>query len=444
MEKKRLLAILLTAILVISALIGCAKGSGKDQAGKQKDDGVTLHVILSENDQTKDLIHYFSQFTKKTGIKIDYEIMAESSYMDKMTLGMSSKNQQYDVVMASPATLGTLLDGGWVQSLEPYLSDSSITDKNWRKGLSDSMLSVAKRDGKRYAVPYNMGVSILYYNKAMFKDAGLDPDNPPTTLPDVLKAAKKLNDPAHGKYGISFRATREGNANTFLWAMLWMACGGSWEDADGKLDFSNIGGHQAVEATGFFAQFHKYAPVGINSYGYEEAQLAFQQGLTAMWIDTSILAGNVLNKKESNVSGDVGFAAFTEGHAIGSPWMFLMASKTKHPKEAWKFLQFVSGYDLQMAQVKSGVQTGPVRTDVLNDPNINQYFNADLAKAVDYALAHDPISNYFPAINEMTEIRSLLAVKIADVALGKQDSQTAITELGKQVDALLKRDGVVQ
>lgn len=444
---------MLTVVLIAGVLAGCGKtestGSSpavSDSANEESDSAkdVTINVILSENDQTKDMLNYLPQFEEETGIHVEYEIMAESSYMDKMLLGLSSNNQQYDVVMASPATIGSILDGGWVQPLDSYIADESVTDPDWLNGLSDSMLSLAVVDGERYAVPYNMGVNILYYNKAMFEEAGLDPDNPPTTLQEVLEAAEKLNDPDNGKYGIAFRASREGNANTFLWAMLWMACGGSWEDENGVVNYSRIGGAEAVTATDYFAKFHNYAPTGINSYGYEEAQLAFQQGLTAMWIDTSILAGGVLDAEDSLVSENVGFAAFTEGHAIGSPWMFLMASKTEHPTEAWKFMQWVSGYDLQMEQVKSGVQTGPVRSDVLNDPDIDQYFDAGLAKAVNYALEHDPISNYFPAINEMTEIRSLLAVEIADVALGSKDSQTAIDELWSGVEELLTRDGVIE
>lgn len=446
--KKRGFAILMSVVLLTGSLAGCAKSDNPDDGSKKAEkpngDTVTLNVILSENEQTKDLLNYFDQFEEESGIKINYEIMAESSYMDKMMLGLSSNNQQYDVVMASPATIGTILDGGWVQPLDPYLEDENLTDKAWKDGLSDSMLSIAEMDGKRYAVPYNMGVNILYYNKVMFKDAGLDPENPPTTLEDVLKSAETLNNPDKNQYGISFRASREGNANTFLWAMLWMICGGSWEDAEGIVDYSRIGEKEAVEATDYFAKFHEYAPAGISSYGYEEAQLAFQQGLSAMWIDTSILANGVLDSNESQVAEDVGFAAFTEGHAIGSPWMFLMASKTEHPEEAWKFMQFVSGYELQMEQVKSGVQTGPVRTDVLGDPQIGEYFNEDLAEAVNYALEHDPISNYFPAINEMTEIRSLLAIQIADVALGKIDSQSAIDQLWNDVEELLKREGVIE
>ena len=250
--KKRAFAILLITVLSAGMLSGCRGSDGKDdgtgKAGKKDDETVTLNVILSENKQTKDMLNYFDQFEEESGIKINYEIMAESSYMDKMMLGLSSNNQQYDVVMASPATIGTILDGGWVQSLEPYLADESLTKSAWREGLSDSMLSLAVVDGERYAVPYNMGVNILYYNKAMFKEAGLDPEDPPTTLEEVLKAAKTLNAPEENKYGISFRASREGNANTFLWAMLWMICGGSWEDAEGGIDYSQIGGKEAVKA----------------------------------------------------------------------------------------------------------------------------------------------------------------------------------------------------
>ena len=163
-----------------------------------------------------------------------------------------------------------------------------------------------------------------------------------------------------------------------------------------------------------------------------------------MWIDTSILAGNVLNENDSKVAKDVGFSALVDGgHAIGAPWLFMMGSKTEHPAEAWKVMQWVSGYDVQMSQVKAGVQPSPVRTDVLMDPKINEYMNQELAAAVDKALSNNPISNYFPPVGSMSEIRSLLAVSIADVALGKMDAKTATDQLWKDVEEVLKRDGVI-
>lgn len=450
---------LIAVLLVLVMLLGCFAGCGKQEAAPAQTgsttapapaatnapaEPVTINVALCDSAQIQDLATYFDAFTASTGIKVNYELIAEASYAEKMTLGLSTNNQQYDVVMISQNTLGTVLDGGLVQPIEDYITDSSITDAAWKDGLSEAMQSLVVRDGKRWAVPYNMGVSLLYYNKAMFKDAGLDPDAPPTTMEGILEAAKQINDPANGKYGIVFRANREANANTFLWAMMWMFCGGSWDNPDGTINWAAIGGPEAVTATEYFAKYHEYAPSGISGYGFEEAQLAFQQGTAAMWIDTSILAGNVLNKNDSAVAEDVGFAALTDGHAIGSPWLFMMASRTKHPVEAWKFMQYVSGYDVQMSQVKSGIQPSPVRTDVLTDPEISNYMNQDLAKAVNYALANDPISNYFPAVGSMSEIRSLLAVAIADTALGQIDAQSAIDQLGKDVHDVLVRDGVIQ
>lgn len=450
---KKFIAILLVLAMAIGCLAGCGgnkeapvqdKASAHVEKAETAGEDVTINVALCDSAQIQDLTTYFDAFTAKTGIKVNYELIAEASYAEKMTLGLSTNNQQYDVVMISQNTLGTVLDGGLVQPIEDYLTDSTVTDAAWKDGLSEAMQSLVVRDGKRWAVPYNMGVSLLYYNKAMFKDAGLDPEDPPTTMEGVLEAAKQINDPANGKFGIAFRANREANANTFLWAMMWMFCGGSWDNPDGTINWAAIGGPEAVTATEYFAKYHEYAPTGISGYGFEEAQLAFQQGTAAMWIDTSILAGNVLNKEDSAVAADVGFAALKDGHAIGSPWLFMMASRTDHPVESWKFMQYVSGYDVQMSQVKAGVQPSPVRTDVLTDPEISKYMNEELAAAVNYALANDPISNYFPAVGSMSEIRSLLAVAIADTALGQISAQSAIDQLGKDVHDVLVRDGVIQ
>lgn len=450
---KKFVAILMVLAISIGCLAGCG---GKNEAPVQAEastpvkqpavsgEDVTINVALCDSSQIQDLTTYFDAFTAETGIKVNFELIAEASYAEKMTLGLSTTSQQYDVVMVSQNTLGTVLDGGLVQPIEDYLNDSTVTDAAWKDGLSEAMQSLVVRDGKRWAVPYNMGVSLLYYNKAMFKEAGLDPENPPTTMEGILEAAKQINDPANDKFGIAFRANREANANTFLWAMMWMFCGGSWDNPDGTINWAAIGGPEAVTATEYFAKYHEYAPTGISGYGFEEAQLAFQQGTAAMWIDTSILAGNVLNKEDSAVAADVGFAALTDGHAIGSPWLFMMASRTEHPVESWKFMQYVSGYDVQMGQVKAGVQPSPVRTDVLTDPEISSYMNKDLAKAVNYALANDPISNYFPAVGSMSEIRSLLAVAIADTALGQITAQSAIDQLGKDVHDVLVRDGVIE
>ncbi|CAM5791771.1 sn-glycerol-3-phosphate ABC transporter substrate-binding protein UgpB [Castellaniella caeni] len=50
----------------------------------------------------------------------------------------------------------------------------------------------ASTDGKLVSMPFNSSTPVLYYNKDAFKKAGLDPETPPKTWPEVAEAAKKL------------------------------------------------------------------------------------------------------------------------------------------------------------------------------------------------------------------------------------------------------------
>ncbi len=52
----------------------------------------------------------------------------------------------------------------------------------------------ADANGNMLSFPFNVSTPILYYNKTMFRDAGLDPDQPPKTWPEVGQDAKRLRD----------------------------------------------------------------------------------------------------------------------------------------------------------------------------------------------------------------------------------------------------------
>ncbi|MBE3554310.1 MAG: ABC transporter substrate-binding protein [Thermicanus sp.] len=68
--------------------------------------------------------------------------------------------------------------------------------------LEENILGYYTIDGQLNSMPFNTSNPILYYNKDMFKAAGLDPDKPPRTYEEVAQAAKALT--KDGKYGASF------------------------------------------------------------------------------------------------------------------------------------------------------------------------------------------------------------------------------------------------
>jgi sn-glycerol 3-phosphate transport system substrate-binding protein len=52
-------------------------------------------------------------------------------------------------------------------------------------------------NGQMLSLPFNSSTTVFHYNKDAFKAAGLDPDKPPTTWPEVALAAAKLKISGH-------------------------------------------------------------------------------------------------------------------------------------------------------------------------------------------------------------------------------------------------------
>ncbi|WP_426572005.1 extracellular solute-binding protein [Aquihabitans sp. McL0605] len=98
--------------------------------------------------------------------------------------------------------LGELVDKGQVLPAEACMEAD---------GYDPTQITPAARaaysvDGVLYPGYMNVSTPILYYNKVHFKKAGLDPENPPTTLAEIEAAAKKLKAAGVSKKPFSFKA----------------------------------------------------------------------------------------------------------------------------------------------------------------------------------------------------------------------------------------------
>ncbi|HEY0475209.1 MAG TPA: extracellular solute-binding protein [Kribbella sp.] len=95
----------------------------------------------------------------------------------------------------------------------------------------DTLKMVSDDKGRIYAVPFD-GFSVgLAYNRALFKQAGLDPDKPPTTWDQVRQYAKQITDKT-GKAGYA-QLTKKNTGGWMLTTMTY-SMGGTVQSADGK------------------------------------------------------------------------------------------------------------------------------------------------------------------------------------------------------------------
>ncbi|MGN9758641.1 ABC transporter substrate-binding protein [Streptomyces sp. SD31] len=167
------------ALLVAAALAfgTAACGSGSGSAGS--DDPNTLEVWTRSNpDPAATYERVFAAFTKKTGIKIDYQPVIN---FDQQLQSRASTKDLPDVMINDTALMGSYQGQGLLKPIDPasIAGHDQITDKTWS--------STVGVDGKHYGIPYSRQAQTLMIRKDWLHKLGL---KAPTTWQEMLSVAK--------------------------------------------------------------------------------------------------------------------------------------------------------------------------------------------------------------------------------------------------------------
>lgn len=115
---------------------------------------------------------------------------------------------------------------GQLEDITEYFKDDPTI-----KTASPGHMKVSTFDGKLYGVPLYADVSALFWNKDLFKKAGLDPEVPPTSLQEIHDFAAKITGIEDGVYGYYLAGNCAG-CNIFTFGPLIWASGGTIEPLD--------------------------------------------------------------------------------------------------------------------------------------------------------------------------------------------------------------------
>jgi sn-glycerol 3-phosphate transport system substrate-binding protein len=96
---------------------------------------------------------------------------------------------------------------GDVEPWDPIIEKDGKKPADFFDNFWPALKPNAVVDGRIYGIPYQNSTPLMYYSVDAFKDAGLDPDKPPTTWTDWVAAAKKLTKPGGERWGINFPGT---------------------------------------------------------------------------------------------------------------------------------------------------------------------------------------------------------------------------------------------
>jgi ABC-type glycerol-3-phosphate transport system substrate-binding protein len=312
-------------------------------------------------------------------------------------------------------------------ALEGHLAE--VTDyMEWPDDIFPSCESPV--NGKHYAVPLQNATKLNFYNADWFREAGLDPDNPPATWDDWVEQGPKLLDPDEGKFAVALMLQPMA-LTTDVWMSFLFSAGGELLNEDNTAAaFNTDAGLEAINYWVDLFQKYKLAPAEpLDGMG---VWLAWSGGTAAMMPQSSVCCGGL---------PDLDF----EGHAAEMPMYKQKGStstpdyfpffKDSHPAEMAEFCKFwLQPEHLATFATKAG--TLPVRKSGA-DHEIYQDFlatNRDAqvsAATLDYARG-------FPAVAGWDELASKAAEQLEAAAYGRVDPEEALEKAEAAVNEVLQ------
>jgi multiple sugar transport system substrate-binding protein len=234
--------------------------------------------------------------------------------------------------------------------------------------IAPSHIDAGTWEGKKYVLPHTMDLSVLMWNKELYAQAGLDPEQGPTTLEEFAEHARAVDAIApEGSAGTFFGGNCGGCLVFTWWPSIW---------AQGA-DVMNEDGTEALldspEATAVLDIYRGLVEDGIVLDGYKEETGAtwvapFSEGRIGVMPMPSTLLGTL---PESTgviaIPGpDGGGSTFVGGDGIG------ISKDSENADQAWNFLAWTMSDE---AQIEVLAKAGNVvaRTDLAD----NEYSSAD-------------------------------------------------------------------
>jgi len=122
-------------------------------------------------------------------VNIEITILENEAFKARLVTAMQAGDPPDLFQSWGGGVLWTYADAGLVRNIAPEL------EGEWKDSFSaQAAVELFGQDGEYYGVPWDWGAVGIFYNTELWAQAGLDPENPPTTWAEFLDAVQALKD----------------------------------------------------------------------------------------------------------------------------------------------------------------------------------------------------------------------------------------------------------
>lgn len=368
------------------------------------------------------------------GIKI--KPVYAGSYQDTITKVLTAAkggDAPHMAVMLS-TDMYTLIDEDVVVPFDDMAKNSA--DKSWIGSFYPGFMQNSQTGGKTWGIPFQRSTVVMYWNKDLFKEAGLDPNKPPQNWTELVDVGKKLT-------------KRDAAGNVSTWGIqvpssgfpYWLFQGFTTQNG---AQLMNPAGTQTyydkpevVQALQFWMDLshkHKIHPPGVVEWGTTPKDF-FERKAAMIWTTT----GNLTNIR-SNAKFDFGVAMLPAGKQRGTPtgggnfYVFKKSSAAER-EASMKFIRWMTS---PKRAAEWAIATGYVAVSpaAWETPEMKKYLGEFSAPIV----ARDQLQHAVAELSthENQRVTKALNDGLQAALTGAKPAQQAMQDAQREADRILR------
>lgn len=376
---------------------------------------------------------YADAFTKANP-NIKVKTVFAGGYADvlkKIQTEVKGGGSTADVAIMLSTDLYTLADNDLVAPMDDLVK-ADKDGSTWLSGFYPAFMANSQSGGKTWGIPFQRSTPVLYYNKDLFKEAGLNADKAPATFKEMAEAAQKLTKADGSRWGIKIPSD-----GFPYWLYQGFAISNGQNvvgDAANKVTFNTPAAVEGLKNFKSLITDYKAMPSGV--IVWNDTPTDFISGKAAMIYHTTGSLTNILSKATFNVgvgflpAGSKGYGAPTGG---GNLYVMKKSSPEKQAA-AYKFIKFLTQPDIlanwttvtgYVAPTKAAWETETLKKLLVDKPQ--------------YGVARDQLQYAAKELttHEGATVQQILGKAVQSTITGEKDPQKALDDAQKEAEKLL-------
>ncbi len=377
-------------------------------------------------------------FEEETGSRVNVLIVPYANVTEKAVLDVTSGAGEYDVIEYWYPMLGSMVEQGVLTDITDWWNANAKEFK--ADDFLPSILEIyTVIDGKRYGVPYDGDLHVLFYNTTLFTKHNL---KPPETWDEYLEACKTITEAEKGNeiYGCGIMGAKIPIILIGTYLNRLAGYGGSFFDEKGNPSINSPEAVAALEALVAQAPYALPEPAAVAFDELLGGWLTGRVGMAEFWTDLGQMTDN---PEQSKIIGEWGAVPMPKGtgpkakHAAPLNAGFGLGVSTLAPDKelALEFLKFNARPDIN---VRINIIVGgldPTRLSTFDAPEYRKHVTDQLADAAKeahkYAVA-------WPTDAKWAELQDVLNENLSLALTGAKTPKRALDDTQAAWEAILK------